>query len=120
MAYDVLHMISQVTPGIELKYNKHYVGLARHGVPDNFVTVLPRREYLVTRFRIDRSDDVSTLVEESGMDLLPYDNQWGYYRVRLTRNDIDAQRGLLLNLVRLASGTPESPVEFAREPEQAA
>lgn len=113
LADRVLNLVNEITPGMDLKYNKHYVGLARGGIADNFMSFRPRKEYLVTEFRIPRSDEVGARIEESGMDTLPYDNQWGNYRIRLTGTDISAEHDLLLDLIRLASGTPQSASEPA-------
>lgn len=110
LADDMLELVNEITPGMALKYNKYYVGLARDGIADNFLAFRPRREYLVTEFRIPRSDELSALIEESGMDTLPYDNQWGNYRIRLKGEDFKTQRYLLQDLIRRASNTPE-PVE---------
>src|SRR5262249_30280875 len=48
----MLELVNQIAPGRTLKYNKHYVGLARDGAPDNFVYFYPRRTYLVTSFKL--------------------------------------------------------------------
>jgi hypothetical protein len=93
-----------------LKYNKYYIGLARDGVADNFLTFRPRKDNLITEFRIPRTDDVTALIENSGLDSMANDNTWGRYRIRLTSRDLDGQRSLLLDLVRRASGTP-APID---------
>jgi hypothetical protein len=110
MADRVLELVNLVTPGVALKYNKYYIGLARDGVADNFMSFQPRRGYLVAGFRIGRSDEVSALIEDSGIDTLPYE-KWGNYRLRLVSKDLDTRRDLLLDLIRRASGTPAAVEE---------
>lgn len=102
----VLEMINEITPGMVLKYNKHYIGLARDGIVDNFVEFRPRREHTIVLFRIPRSDEVGALINDSGADDLAYDKRWGYYRLRMTTKDIDMHHELLLDLLRRASKTP--------------
>lgn len=102
----VLGLVNEITPGMVLKYNKHYIGLARDGIVDNFVEFRPRREHAIVQFRIPRSDEVSALINDSGADDLAYDKRWGYYRLRMTTKDIDVHRKLLLDLIRRASRTP--------------
>lgn len=106
VADGILDLVNQVTPGLDLKYNKHYIGLARDGVADNFVSVRPRREYVITTFRIPRGEEVTALIDDSGVESLEYDKRWGQYRLRLTGHDLTGQRDLLLELIRRASGTP--------------
>lgn len=106
IADGVLSLVNEVVPGMSLKYNKHYIGLARDGVADNFVTVRPRKEHLIAEFRIARSEDITALVDDAGLDDLPYDKRWSRYRVRLTAADLAAHRDTLLKLIRHANGSP--------------
>jgi hypothetical protein len=106
VADQILALINEVTPGMTLKYNKRYVGLARDGIVDNFVLFRPRRDSTIVGFRIPRSDEASALVDDSGVDSLEYDKRRGRYRLRLTTKDVTAHRDLLLELVRRASKTP--------------
>ncbi|OAI39328.1 hypothetical protein AYO39_00395 [Actinobacteria bacterium SCGC AG-212-D09] len=110
LADGMLALVNEITPGMSLKYNKNYIGLARDGVADNFVQFRPRREAMITEFRIPRSDDVTALIEDSSLDSLVYSKRWGRYRVRLTKNDLGQEQELLRDLVQRASGTT-APVE---------
>ena len=56
-------------------------------------------------FRIARSDDVTALIDDAGIDALPYENRGGRYRVRLTRTDIARHKDVLLELIKRASGS---------------
>jgi hypothetical protein len=108
----LLGLVNEVTGDrLGLKYNKHYIGLARDGIPDNFVFFRARKDFVMAAFRIPRSDDVTALIEESGVDSLPYEKRGQRYRLRLTRAEIEKQRGLLIELIRRASGTEESAEE---------
>ena len=69
-----------------------------------------RKDSLIAEFRISRSDDVTALIEDAGVDSLPYDKRWGRYRLRLKAPEVEANRDLLVDLVRRASNTPP-PVE---------
>jgi hypothetical protein len=106
VADGLLALINQVTPGMSLKYNKHYIGLARGGIADNFVSFRARKEHLIAEFKIERGDEVSALIEESGVDALPYDKRWGHYRMRLTQKDLAVHGDLLIELIRRANGSP--------------
>jgi hypothetical protein len=109
-ADQILALLNEVTPCMSLKYNKHYIGLARDGVPDNFLAFRPRREHIIVDFRIPRSDEATALIDDSGIESLGYDKRYGQYRLRLTSKDVTAHRDLLIDLIRRASRTP-SPLE---------
>jgi hypothetical protein len=73
---------------IELKFNKHYVGLARHGIADNFVTFKARRARVLLAARIARTDEMDQVVADSGLAALTYDKQWKSYRLSLSATDV--------------------------------
>jgi hypothetical protein len=109
----LLKLVNEVTgDSLALKYNKHYIGLSRGGVADNFTTFRARKDYVIAEFRIPRADDLSTIVEDSGVDSLPYDKRWGRYRLRVTKGEVEKHRDLLVDLIVRASGAPP-PIDEA-------
>jgi hypothetical protein len=106
MADSMVALVNQVVPGISLKYNRHYIGLARGSISDLFVLFRPRKEHLIFEVRLPRSEELTALLEESGLDLMEYSTHWRRYRIRLAAIDIESQRDVLLELIRRASGTP--------------
>lgn len=107
VADSLVKLVNEVTgETLALKFNKHYIGLARDGIPDNFMQFRARKEYLIAEFRIARSDEVTTLVEDSGLDSLPWEKRWGgRYRIRLTEPEVTTHHDLLVKLIRHASGS---------------
>lgn len=99
-----LDLINAEGDGLALKYNKHYVGLQRDGVADNFVTFRPRKPHLVVEWRIDRSEELDARLEAAGMTLLPYDKRWRRYRAQLTTADFKQYQGIIIELMRMARG----------------
>jgi len=106
IADEVLALVNDITPGMQLKYNKHYIGLARDGIADNFVQVRPRRSHAVLEIRLPRNDEISALLDASSLDVLSYATRWGRYRMSVSAADIATHQPLLLDLVRQAAGTP--------------
>ena len=95
-------LVREIEPAVSLKYNKHYIGLARDGVASNFVAFRPRKAHVIGEFKLDRSDELTQRIEDSGIELLGYQNRWGLYRLHLTHADLDTNRDLLLDLVKQA------------------
>lgn len=106
VADEVLNLINEVTPGHTFKYNKFYIGLSRHGVVDNFVTLRPRKDFTIAEFRIPRTDELTALIDDAGLDRMEYDKKWGRYRVRLSKSDLVEHRGLILDLLDRVNGSP--------------
>jgi hypothetical protein len=97
-----LQDIRSFAPGIELKFNKFYIGLAKGDVPDNFVIFRAKREFITVECRIDRNEDLDKEIAASGVDAMPYDARWGRYRVRVTSKDLPRHREFLVNLIKRA------------------
>ena len=105
LADGLLQIVREVEPKMSLKYNKHYIGLARDGVAHNFVTIRPRQQHVIAEFKIPRSDELTSRLEEQGVEMLEYSSRWGRYRIRLAAADIEAKRALLVELAQSAHGT---------------
>ena len=95
-------MIQRIEPDLQPKYNKHYVGLASHGVARNFILFRPRRKHVIAEFKIPRSDELTERLEESGLEMLPYDTRWNHYRMRVTDDDLEERSDEIADLIRKA------------------
>jgi len=98
----LLKMINSFAPGYELKYNKIYIGLAQNGQPNNFVTFRAKKGHVRLEPRLKLSDEIQTLIDTAGLDVMEYDKRWGRYRIRLTKGDIDKNRDILIDLMKRA------------------
>ena len=89
LADEVLSMVQAVVPGVGPKFNKHYIGLV---TPDNLVRnrvqFVPRKQHVIVKFRVDRDDELTVQLEESGLSLLAYDRRWQYYRIQVKAVDL--------------------------------
>jgi len=99
---DLLGLVREVEPGVALKYNKNYIGLARDGIVSNFVAFRPRRQHVIAEFKIPHSDELSQRLEDSNLDMLIYSSRWGRYRMQLQREDLEQNAELLRELTREA------------------
>lgn len=102
MADELFEVVRSLDPDLELKYNKFYIGLARDGRPNNFVSFTPQKNALRVEVRLQKSDEVEALVEQSGLDVMDYDNRWGQYRLRLQKGDLKTSADVLRQLFEAA------------------
>ena len=63
---ELFAIVREFDPALELKYNKFYIGLARKGRADNFVTFTPRKRIAGIEPRIPRTDELDTQIKSSG------------------------------------------------------
>lgn len=113
LADDFLALIRDVTQDakLELKYNRRYVGLARAGMPDNFILLTPRKQQLILGFRILRSEEFTTRLEDSGLEVLTYNRKNNRYRLKISLGDIQKHRELLSELISMSADVVESDSE---------
>ncbi len=95
MADAMLEVVKNFDAGFELKYNKFYIGLAKHGDANNFVIFRPAKTFLRFEPRLERSDATQEQLEGAGLDVMDYDERWGRYRIRLTPEDLKKNREIL-------------------------
>lgn len=99
---ELLELARAHDPQLELKYNKFYIGLAKHGRPCNFVIFRPARSFTKLEPRIPSSESTRQRLEDAGLDLLEYDSRWGRYRIRLKPGDVKKHREILASLIEEA------------------
>lgn len=102
LADKMLEMIQSFAPGYELKYNKHYIGLALNGQANNFVAFRPQRTALRFELKLPKAEETTARLEQAGLEVLSYDRHFGYYKVRLSAEDIQKHERLLTDLMREA------------------
>jgi predicted transport protein len=104
MVDELLEIIKATDPGLELKYNKFYIGLAKEGKPSNFVIFRPKKNFLRLEPRLPRSDEMQERLEKEGLDVMDYEDRWGRYRIRLSKGDIKKHAEFLAKLLAEAHG----------------
>ena len=102
MADEVLKLVAEFAPGLELKYNKFYIGLATNGQPNNFVQFRPQKNALRVEVRLPQSQETEAAIEASGLDVMDYDKRWGRYRLRLSKGEEVTYSEVLSALVKKA------------------
>lgn len=95
-------LIQPLNPKLGLKYNKFYIGLQEGGQPNNFVSFRPKKSTLSVEVRLDQSDEIQKILDEAGIDLMPFDAKWRRYRLRVTKDDLKKHKDLLADLFQKA------------------
>jgi len=102
LADRMLGLIQSFAPGFDLNYNKHYIGLALNGKAINFVVFRPQKTALRLEVALPKDDERTAKLENVGLEVLEYDAQFGYYKIRLSAEDIDKHQDLLVALMKEA------------------
>lgn len=102
LADRVVEMLQPFAPGYQLKYNKFYIGMALNGKPNNFVAFRPQKSALRFDVKLPKSEEISERFDSAGLEVIGYDRSWGYYKIRLSEDDIEKHRDLLVDLMKEA------------------
>lgn len=102
LADDLLQVVKQFDPSLELKYNKFYIGLSRDGQPYNFVSFKPKKSHFNLELKLPATDDIDAMIDEAGLETLEYNKRWSQYRLRLTKEQIRDHANVIRELIRLA------------------
>jgi hypothetical protein len=89
-----LKIIQTFAPEYNLKYNKYYIGLAKDGIANNFVSFRPKKQWVNSEVRLSKDEALSSEMEETGIDV-EYLSKWGKYRLKLRPGDIEKNPELL-------------------------
>jgi predicted transport protein len=102
MVDQLLLMVREFDPALELKYNKFYVGLAKDGQPHNFVVFRPQKNALMLSIRLKQASEIQSKLEEGALNALEYDKRQGVYRIRLGIEDLRNRGAVLRQLIEMA------------------
>ena len=98
-----MELIRKNDPNIGFKYNKYYVGLARNGAPDNYITLRPsKKSALLIDIRLPRNDALTTRIEDADIESLTYNTRSGRYRIKITGRDLTDNAELLAEMIDFA------------------
>lgn len=102
MVDQLLQIVRKYEPTAELRFNKNYIGLTVRRRAFNFVEFKPKQKFLKMEFRIPKSSEIDSMIEDSGVDAMAYDRTWQHYRLRLRPSDISEFSNLIEDLTRKA------------------
>lgn len=98
----VLDLVRSFAPGVDLKYNKHYIGFTKDGQSTLFALSRAKKKVLNLEIKLPRSDEQDERLEGAGLELAEYDKRWRAYRIRLAPGDVDKHKDILTEFLRAA------------------
>ncbi|MFO6429935.1 hypothetical protein ACLBKT_07550 [Erythrobacter sp. W302b] len=102
LADSVLSIAREFDATLELKYNKFYIGLSRQGQAYNFISMRPKKNFLVLEIKIPKLEENDAIIENAGLETLEYNTRWGYYPIRLKAPEIKKHEEVLRTLIEMA------------------
>lgn len=97
----MLDLIHSFDSDINLKYNKHYIGLAINGIPNNFVWFKSLKKFTWLYMHIEENEDMTSLLDKIEVDY-SYRSKWGNYDIRLYKGDVDGNSEDFKKILKIA------------------
>ncbi|MBB2918318.1 hypothetical protein [Cupriavidus alkaliphilus] len=94
----IMSSLGEITSEYSLKYNKHYIGLAKNNIANNFIAFVPRKSAVLLNIKLEQTDEINEIVAESDADALSYDKQWNQYRLRIKESDLNNNLDMIKDL----------------------
>lgn len=101
LADDCLTIARDSDPTLELKYNRHYIGISRNGKAMNFIAMCPRKSSITIEVRLPKNSETDATIEAAGIELLGY-ARWGAYKLSVPSIDFLNRRDVLSQLIKAA------------------
>jgi hypothetical protein len=94
--------LGEITSDYSLKFNKHYIGLAKNNIANNFISFVPRKTSVLLHIKLEKTNEIDEIIATSDLDGLAYDKVWSQYRLRIKENDLDTNISVIKDLVSRA------------------
>ena len=98
----IMLALGEITSEYSLKFNRHYIGLAKNNIANNFISFTPRKSAVLLSIKLEQTDEIDEIINNSDLDSLSYDKQWSQYRIRIKENDINNNADVINNLAARA------------------
>ncbi len=95
-----LALLKEISPRLDLNFNRHYIGLTEAGRPKNFITFKAKKHFAVAAARVADYEAWRATLEEAGIDVLEGGRPGGRVAFRLDAACVAAQRSVLADLFR--------------------
>jgi hypothetical protein len=102
IADQLLGIAKEFDPGIQLKYNRFYIGIAKNDRANNFVSFVPRKNTFTLQLKVPQVDETEKNIQDQGLELMGYDKQFGNYNIRLGIGDASQHRAFLQDVMKQA------------------
>ena len=102
LADRIIQKLGDITAGYGLKFNKHYIGLAKNNIANNFITLTPRKTMVLLAIKLEKTEEINEMIAQSDLDILTYDQQWNQYRFRIKEGDLGDNFSVIYELASKA------------------
>ena len=97
----LLGIIQIIAPKYQLNYNKHYIGLSKDNVSNNFVYFKPKKQFIRLFAKAQQTEEVNDELNNASFEW-KYEVKYGEYNLHLMTEDVKRYKDLLGKIIGLA------------------
>lgn len=101
IADDIEKMLQAHDASLRLRYRKNYIGIAKDGLGNNVVIVIPKKHFVRLKFWIDRSAELDEKMAAAGLEPV-YTPDKGQYKFELSAGETKKHEALLREILAAA------------------
>jgi hypothetical protein len=84
------------------KYNKYYIGLARNGIADNFISLKPKKNWIIFQPKIASNQNLNKKLDDAGLQVLAYERRFNHYKIRISESELLEHMELIREIIEMA------------------
>ena len=98
----VIELAREKDSNLAPKYNRHYIGLARNGIADNFISLRPRQKWIIFQPKVPSNPELTQKLEDAGLEVMAYERRFKFYKIRLGEKELAENIDLIREIISLA------------------
>jgi hypothetical protein len=108
LADKFIELAKEKDPALAPKYNKYYIGLARNGIADNFISLKPKKNWIIFQPKVPSNPELNQRLDDAGLQVMAYERRFNHYKIRLNEFELAEHVDLIREIINMAY----SPEEF--------
>ena len=89
------------------KYNKYYIGLARNGIADNFISLKPKKNWIIFQPKVPSNAELNQRLDDAGLQVMAYERRFNHYKIRLSDSELTEHIDLIREIISMAYSPDE-------------
>jgi hypothetical protein len=103
----VIDLAREKDSSLAPKYNKYYIGLARNGIADNFISLRPRQKWIIFQPKVASNPELTQRLEDAGLEVMAYDRRFKFYKIRFDEKELAENIELIREIISMAYSPDE-------------
>lgn len=102
-----IELVREKDSSLAPKYNKYYIGLARNGIADNFISLKPKKNWIIFQPKVPSNAELNQRLDDAGLQVMAYERRFNHYKIRLSDSELTEHIDLIREIISMAYSPDE-------------